>query len=187
MILSPPAAVHVALRVTSRVWSLRSRRCFRIIEGSFAEARERLGLRVIEFSVMDKHLHLFVEADGALALSRGIQELRTRITRGLNRLMGRRGAVFADRHHARVLASPNEFVTAMAYVLGSAAQLYGTDGAEAFSSSAYDTQKRERLLSSARTWLLIAGWRQARRLPLELQKGAATTIRDEPGPQFRAA
>jgi putative transposase len=187
MIPSKPAAVHVALRVTSRVWSLRSRRCFSLIEGSFAEARERFGLRVIEFSVMDKHLHLFVEADDAPALSRSIQELRVRITRGLNRLMGRRGAVFTDRYHARVLASPSEFVTAMAYVLGSAAQQYGTDGAEAFSSSAYDTQKRERLLSSARTWLLIAGWRRPGRLPTTLQPGAATITPDEPGSRSRAA
>ena len=162
MIPSKPAAVHVTLRVASHVWNLRSLRCFRVIEGSFAQARERLGLRIIEFSVMDKHVHLFVEADDDLALSRGIHELRVRITSGLNRLMGRRGAVFADRHHASVLDSPSEFVTAMAYVLGSAAQQYGMDGAEAFSSSAYDNHERERVLSSPRTWLLIAGWRRER-------------------------
>ncbi len=186
MILSKPAAVHVSLRVTSHVWSLRGLRCFRVIEGSFAEARGRFGLRIIEFSVMDKHLHLFVEADDDLALSRGIQGLRLRITRELNRVMGRRGAVFADRHHARVLGSPNEYVTAMADLLGSAAQQYGAEGAEAFSSAAYDNQKRERVLSSARTWLLIAGWR--RRMPVELQAisgfaaGSPTATSPPPSP-----
>ena len=186
MIPSKPAAVHVTLRVASHVWNLRSLRCFHVIEGSFAEARERLGLRIIEFSVMDKHVHLFVEADDDLALSRGIHELRVRITRGLNRLMGRRGAVFADRHRASVLDSPSEFVTAMAYVLGSAAQHYGAEGAEAFSSAAYDNQKRERVLSSARTWLLIAGWR--RRMPVELQAisgfapGSPTATSPPPSP-----
>ncbi len=74
MILSKPAAVHVTLRVASHVWNLRGGRCFRIIEGSFAEARERFGLRIIEFSVMDKHLHLFVEADDDLALSRSSRQ-----------------------------------------------------------------------------------------------------------------
>jgi len=169
MIPSKPAAVHVTLRVASHVWNLRNRRCFQVIEGCFAQARERFGLRVIEFTVMGHHLHLFVEADSDLALSRGIQGLQGRIARGLNRLMGRRGAVFADRFHARVLGSPSEFVNAIADVLGIAAHHYGTDGADAFSSSAYDRAKRERVLSCPRTWLLIAGWRR------------------EPGPRSRAA
>jgi len=156
------------------------------MEGSFAEARERFGLRIIEFSVMDKHLHLFVEADDDLALSRGIQGLRVRITRGLNRLMGRRGPVFADRHHASVLGSPSEFVSAMAYVLGSAAQQYGTDGAETFSSFTYDNQKRERVLSSPRTWLLIAGWRRARRQP-GAPPTVPSTIAPHPSERSRAA
>ena len=166
--MSKPTALHVTLRVASHVWNLRSRRCFDVIEGSLAEARERFGLRVVEFSVMADHLHLFVEADSNLALSRGMQGLRVRIARGLNRLMGRRGAVFADRYHARVLGSPIELVNAMAYVLGNAAHLYGSEGADAFSSTAYDPEKRQRVLSCPRTWLLIAGWRRARPAPLDV-------------------
>src|SRR5437870_13849387 len=114
MIASMPAAVHVTLRVARRVWNLRGPRCFRVIEASFAEARVRFGLHIIEFSVMGNQLHLFVEADDDVTLSRGIQGLRVRIARGLNLLMGRRGPVFADRFHARVLGSPAEFVDTIA-------------------------------------------------------------------------
>jgi len=108
-----PAAVHVTLRVASHVWNLRSRRCFRIIETCLEDARERLRLRIIEFSVMGNHLHLLVEADSNVALSRGMQGLCVRIARGLNRLMNRRGGVFADHYHSRILPSPTQFVNAI--------------------------------------------------------------------------
>jgi REP element-mobilizing transposase RayT len=56
------APVLVTLRVAFGVWNLRSGRCFRIIEGCLADARDRFGLRVIEFSVLGNHLHLIVES-----------------------------------------------------------------------------------------------------------------------------
>jgi len=175
-----PAAVHVTLRVASHVWNLRSRRCFRVIEICLEDARERFGLRIIEFSVMGNHLHMLVEADSSLALSRGMQGLCVRIARGLNRLMDRRGVVFADHYYSRVLPSPTTLVNAIAYVLGNAAHHYGSGGPDPFCSSAYAAAQRERVLCRPRTWLLQAGWRRARRIPLALCKlwdGTAGTTR----------
>jgi hypothetical protein len=42
--------------------------------------------------------------------------LAVRLARGLNRLMGRRGTVFADHYHSHVLRTPDEVRTALAYV-----------------------------------------------------------------------
>ena len=123
-----PAAVHVTMRVALHVWNLRSRRCFRLIEIALADARGRFGLRVVEFSVLGNHLHLVVEADSSAALSRGMQGLSIRIARALNRLMRRRGSVFADHYHPRILRSPTELVGAIAYVLGNAQHHYGISG-----------------------------------------------------------
>src|SRR5436190_21172570 len=69
------AAVHVTLRVADHVWNLRSRRCFSRIETCLAHSLGRFGLRVIELTVLGKHMHLIVEADSDLALSRGMQVL----------------------------------------------------------------------------------------------------------------
>src|SRR5690348_6846413 len=102
------AAVHVTLRVGNDVWNLRSRRCFRVVEACFADAREWFGLRIIEFVVLGNHLHLLVEADSDRALSRGMQGLAIRIAKRLNRLMKRTGALFADHYHSRVLKTPAE-------------------------------------------------------------------------------
>src|SRR5690349_3095161 len=90
-----PAAVQVTLRVAGHVWNLRSRRCFELIEKCLAAARERFGLRVIEFTVLGNHLHLVVEAGDDGALSRGMQGLNIRIAKALNRLMKSEGRVFA--------------------------------------------------------------------------------------------
>jgi putative transposase len=160
------AAVHVTLRVARHVWNLRSGRCFALIEAAFADARERFGLRIIEFSVMGNHLHLLVEAESNLALSRGMQGLTVRVARALNRLMARGGAVFADHYHSRLLQTPTEVVNAIAYVLGNYAHHFGgAPNQDRYSSTAYSPERRDRVISLPRTWLLRVGWRRARCVP----------------------
>ena len=112
------APVHVTLRVRPHVFQLRSRRCFRLLGEAFLAARERHGVRLCHDSVQGNHVHLLVEARDALALGRAMKGLGVRIARGLNRLMGTRGPVLADRYHARTLRTPREVRNAFAYVLG---------------------------------------------------------------------
>jgi REP element-mobilizing transposase RayT len=158
-----PAVAHVTLRVAEYVWNLRSQRCFRAIEGCLAEARGRLGLRVIEFTLLGNHMHLLVEADNDRALSRGMQGLNIRIAKALNRVMQRSGRVFGDHYHSRLLRSPTELVNAIAYVLGNAAHHFGGDaGPDWFSSARYSEDGRARVLASPSSWLVRIGWRRAR-------------------------
>jgi len=172
--------VLVTLRVAFGVWNLRSRRCFQIVEDCLGDARDRFGLRVIEFSVLGNHLHLVVEADSDLALSRGMQGLDVRIARALNRRMRRRGGVFDDHYHSRLLGSPTELVSAIAYVLGNHAHHFGgvPSARDPFCSSAYDLARRQAVLSRPRTWLLCQGWRRARRIPrwVEFPDGGKQTL-----------
>jgi REP element-mobilizing transposase RayT len=155
-----PTPVLVTMRVASDVWNLRSKRCFRVIEDCFVGARARFGLRVIEFAVLGNHLHLLVEADSDLSLSRGMQGLSVRIARALNRVMQRRGSVFDDHYHSRLLATPTQLVNAIAYVLGNHEHHYGASrGIDPYSSLACN---RARLLCAPETWLLRVGWRRAR-------------------------
>src|SRR5258708_26931564 len=110
--------VHVTLRVASYVWNLRSARSFRRIVRAFAAHRGRHLLRLIEFSVQGNHLHLVVEADSSLALSRGIQGLAIRIARALNAMMHRSRRVFADHYHSRLLRTPPALGRVTASVFG---------------------------------------------------------------------
>jgi hypothetical protein len=64
-------------------------------------------------------LHV-VEAEDAVALGRALQSLAIRVAKGLNRLMGTKGAVFSDRYHARTLRTPTEVRNVLVYVLNNA-------------------------------------------------------------------
>nr|WP_232288328.1 transposase [Anaeromyxobacter sp. K] len=162
------------------VWNLRSQRAFRVVEAALEAATgtaTATGFRVVHFSLQGNHLHLLVEADGQRALSSGMQGLCIRLAKGLNRMMGRRGKVFADRYHARVLGTPSEVRNALAYVLlnhrSHLARLgkpAGRGGVDRFSSGRWFDGWRgggpavpegaRRVTAAARTWLLRTGWRR---------------------------
>jgi REP element-mobilizing transposase RayT len=85
-------------------------------ERGFFKGHNKFGMRLIEFSVQADHIHLVVEAEDKKALTRGMQGLTIRLARAINRVLGRKGAVFAERYHARILKTPTEVRNAVEYV-----------------------------------------------------------------------
>jgi hypothetical protein len=166
----PDQPAHVSLRMADHVWNLRSQRGYRVIDAAIRGGRRRLDFRVVHFTILGNHLHLIVEAGGTRAFALGIRALSIRLARGLNRMMGTSGPVFADRYHAHVLRTPAEVRNAVAYVLGnfeSHAERRGeprsTKGwVDLFSSAARLAPLLEQQLelfvqpatAPARTWLL---------------------------------
>jgi len=111
-------SVHVTLRLRVGVWNLRSRRCFTALQRAFRAGKDRFGFRLCHFAIEGNHLHFIVEAGDHTELSRGLQGLNIRMAKALNRLMRRRGSVFAGLYHAHVLRTPTEVRNALRYVLG---------------------------------------------------------------------
>jgi REP element-mobilizing transposase RayT len=109
--------VHVTLRVVPGLRSLRDGRLFHKVRDAFSRARERFGFRLVHFSVQSNHLHLIAEARDRRALSTGLQGLCVRVARAVNRVLDRRGPLFADRYHARALKTPRAMHFALRYVL----------------------------------------------------------------------
>ena len=162
--------VHVTLRFLQHVWNLRARRCAAVIERALRAAR-RDAFQVVHHSVKGNHVHLLVEAGDAAAPAAGMKGLGVRIARGLNRVMGRRGAVFSDRYHARPLRTPAEVRRALSYVLQNfrrhAAQrgehlpagwVDPLSSAEGFDG--WVDHPPSRSGPAPHTWLLGAGWRR---------------------------
>jgi putative transposase len=116
----PPHAknlpVHVTMRGGRRLPSLRKQGVFLAIRRALAKTW-REWFRVVHFSVQVDHIHMIVEADDKMALSRGMRGLSIRLARRINQVAGRRGMVFADRYHARALGSPHEVRHCLVYVL----------------------------------------------------------------------
>lgn len=109
--------VHVTCRVVAGVPYLRSARAYRIVRDALCVAKERLGMRIVHFSVQEDHLHLLVEVEDEVALGRAMKGFQVRVARRLNRIFGRTGRVFADRYHSRYVSTPTEARRALVYVL----------------------------------------------------------------------
>jgi REP-associated tyrosine transposase len=161
--------LHITVRLRAGLPTLRQKRALDAIVRAFAAGRERFGFRLTRFSVQSNHLHLLAEADDLHALSLGMQGLLTRVARALNALWSRRGAVFADRFHARALRTPREVRAALVYVLHNArhhgVQLRGVDPYSSgpwFDGWKQAPSRMDRVAATAtaraKTWLLRKGW-----------------------------
>ncbi len=98
--------LHVTTRLRAGLPSLRRVRERRVLERAFAAGSDRFGFRLTEYSIQSNHVHLLVEAKDRNALTRGMQGLSIRVAKALNKLWGRKGKVFADRYHDRILRTP---------------------------------------------------------------------------------
>jgi len=134
-------------------------RRFAVVRRVFAAAKGLHGLRMVELSAMGNHLHLIVEAENNMALTKGMQGLCIRLARQLNAALRRRsGRVFADHYHSHLLRSPTETRNALRYVSGNAEHHFGESGIDWFSSQNLELRK---LLEAPATWLLSVGWKCA--------------------------
>ena len=174
---------HVTLRVRRGLPSLRTRRLVAELRRRFAPACERGRFRLVHYSLQRDHLHLIVEAASARDLANGMKAVAARFAHGVNRVLAHSGAVLADRYHLRILRTPREVRSALAYVLLNARkhwrQRFGVAPPvrldEASSGRWFDGwrtppppggrvppggQRAGPEVAPPRTWLLAAGWRR---------------------------
>jgi putative transposase len=175
---------HVTMKLRSGLPRLRQKHEHAALRGAFVKGKERFGLRLVHYAVLNDHIHLIVEAAHRDSLRAGIQGLAIRIARALNKLWKRKGKVFADRYHDHVLQTPREVKNALAYVMGNAKKhaaegrmVHAPHPIDQFSSGPWFDGWREsftvrgiditiRPIADARSWLLTKGWRRHGLLPL---------------------
>jgi REP element-mobilizing transposase RayT len=167
--------VHVTVRLRAGLPNLRRFKLHQLIKAAVQGSHKKDSFHVVHYSVQGNHLHLLCEAEGEVALSRGMQGFNTRLARRLNRHWRRSGKVLADRYHVRQLRTPREVRNGLAYVLLNARR-HGEHLRERrgwidpFSSARHfdgwtDPRAVGRAppgdppVEAARTWLLTEGWR----------------------------
>ncbi len=163
------APVHVTLRARGGLPSLRAAGVFPVVREALRAASSAV-FRVIHFSVQGDHLHLMVEANDSRALARGASGLAIRTARAINRVLGRRGAVWGDRYHARALKTPREVRNGLVYVLMNFRKHRPWDrrALDPCSSASWFEGLEPRPLRATgdppvctpRTWLAAVGWRR---------------------------
>lgn len=169
---------HVTVKLRQHLPALRRRDAYAALRAAYAAGCDRFGFRLVHYAVLNDHMHFVVEATGRSALSRGMQGLLIRIARALNALWRRRGSVFADRYHDRVLTSPREVRNVLVYVMGNARHHAAAgrmvrvpQAIDTFTSAPWFDGFREtmtvrgietvpRPVTDAHTWLLTIGWRR---------------------------
>lgn len=181
------SAAHVTIRTVRAVGNLRTKRRFHVVKSALSDGAERFGCRLVHFSVQKNHLHLIVEPRDRRALSRAMKGLQVRIARRLNKYLGRRGTVFADRYHAHLLCTPRETRNALAYVLLNARKHARQVGVtlpkrwrDPYSSArwfdGFDVPTRpppDRIGVAAESWLLTQGWRRQGPISISEVPGAS--------------
>ena len=152
-ILAARYPVHVTLKVVADVRSLRTKTKMKVIRGAFHAACKREGFRITDWSVQVDHVHLMLEADNNSAMARGMQSFTIRVAKRINSLLGRKGKVFADRYHARILRTPREVRNCLAYVLLNARH--------------HGLRLPEGQPDPCSSWMHCDGWKAPLRLPEE--------------------
>ena len=174
--------VLVTLRADHRLASLRSERIFVGLRHAIARSN-RANFRVIHFSVQTNHVHLVIEADHRIGLTRGIQGLSARCARAINRASSGHGRVWTDRYHARALRTPREVRAAIVYVLQNfrkhlraPAIIDPRSSGPWFDGWEDATEAPQPMpVSRPRTWLASIGWRRAGG-PIGYHEAPAATI-----------
>ncbi len=183
--------MHVTLTVRAGLPRLRGFAVSKILRRAFVHAcgapgsrTEGRGFRICQFSIQGNHIHLIYEAKNQVALSRGVQGFKIRVTRALNsHWRGRTGTVWADRFHQEIMKSPRQVRNAICYVMQNARRHNErlpawAAGVDPFSSAWYfhgwrDETWRKSVtppqpdpddpgdpVADAHTWLLSVGWRR---------------------------
>ena len=121
--LLPSQPVHVTLRVEHDVAQLRNRDMYRAIRWATLAVATRDDFRICHLSIQHGHLHLIAEAEGRMPLANGIRAFEISAAKHINAAVSkrrrepRRGRVFADRYHTRILNSPKSVRNAIRYVV----------------------------------------------------------------------
>jgi REP element-mobilizing transposase RayT len=171
---------HITLRLVDNAPRLARDYLMKIIRPAIAQSHNAT-FRIVEFNVLNNHLHLMVEAADKLARARGMQGLGVRLAKRINRAVKRKGKLFAHRYHARALSTPREVRNALRYVLlnrkhHAASTKFDRYWVDPFSSAAWFTGWAEPISQHAWTvkhlvgtppptkppsgWLLATGWKK---------------------------
>jgi REP element-mobilizing transposase RayT len=123
--------VHVIMRAHPDVGSLRKGEVFRAIcEALVTVWKLEDSFHVVQFSVQRTHIHMLVEARDRLSLAKGMQTFGISAAKHINALIvdaegrRRRGSVFPDRYHVRILKKPRQVRNCLSYVLRGSTKIH---------------------------------------------------------------
>ena len=99
---------HINFKFNCRI---KNKDCLKLLKRSIQNA-QKLGLKIIHFSLQSNHVHIITEADNNEILTKGMRALTITFAKGL-----KKGGVQIERYHLHVLKTIREAKHAIQYVL----------------------------------------------------------------------
>jgi REP element-mobilizing transposase RayT len=116
-------STHVNIHVRSDVGSLRKHDMFLALREATIVVAKYEAFRIVHMSIQRTHVHFIIEAQDRMVLAKGMQVFQISAAKQINRVVlertgvKRRGSVFTDRYHARIMRTPREVRNCITYVL----------------------------------------------------------------------
>jgi REP element-mobilizing transposase RayT len=171
--------VHVTLKLLPEAAGLRNHKKYTAIRRAMRTC-QKAEFAINQYSIQGDHVHLVCEPRHTRALARGIQGFASLMARRLNAIAKRKGKVFADRYHSRVLRTPREVRNVLCYVINnwrhhgtherfrewvvdpfSSAQFFDSwEGAWKPPRPGWMKPGEDIPIAEPRGWLLRTGWRR---------------------------
>jgi REP element-mobilizing transposase RayT len=155
--------LHINTKLRTEFPNIRRKEVLKILQACCQRA-QRLGLRVIHYSIQSNHLHLICEAQDNAALGRGMQALASSFAKALKKAMLNwkgcrpvKGAVFIERYHLTTIGSPTQMKRTLRYVLLNRTKHSGGDEFVDQYSSACTFSNWKKLIGPRMDPLLYAG------------------------------
>jgi len=107
---------HITHRCHEKAFLLKFARDRRAWLGWLFEAKKRLGLCVLNYTVTSNHIHLLVKDGGGEVIARSMQLVAGRMGQEYNQRKQRQGAFWEDRYHATAVEGDDYLRRCLVYI-----------------------------------------------------------------------
>lgn len=138
--------VHLTLRLRDGLTGLRSEKFLAQFRKAAVGATKK-GLRILHYSLQTNHFHILAEADNNQILANAMKSLVTCLAIWLKKMWRRKGSIFSERFHSRILRTPTEVKRVLRYILLNYARHAGVSARIDYYSSGHAFSKWQELLN----------------------------------------
>ncbi|MDR1072877.1 MAG: transposase, partial [Treponema sp.] len=114
-ILHDRATYHVTSKIDHDGMNLLEQRFKALFLSFVKKAKEKLHFRLWDFCVMGNRIHFLIKPGGGGGLSKIMQWIKCNFAKSWNKEQGRKGHVWGERFHSRIIKGMGDFLRAREY------------------------------------------------------------------------
>jgi REP element-mobilizing transposase RayT len=116
IIIPSKSCVHVFFRCHDRNFFLEREEVKEFLITLMAKNKDKYGIKIFDFAIMDNHVHLFIWAPDAIALGNFMRTVESQLARYINKIYNRDSQAIRDRYKSRVVTGSYDHYTIIQYI-----------------------------------------------------------------------